>query len=577
MLLGPLWREVLLSVLAGTATAFAAIGLLGTSADLIARAALQPSIATLQVAIVGVRFFGISRAVLRYLERLVSHSVNFRLLARLRVWFYRRIEPLAPARLSSFSSGDLLQRAIGDIEILENFYVRVVAPPVSALLVTAGVGWFASLYQPLFGLVLTLGLLAGGGGLSILAYQLGKAGSRRWIISRARLNAAIVEGLQGMGDLTSFNHLGVWCGKLRELIQATSTAQRSLVWGNAVLNALMVWCTHLTLLAVVWLAVPLVSQNRLEGYSLAVLVVITLASFEVVTPLPQAAQLLQTSLAAAERLFALADEQADIHDPAQAVPPPQNANRLVVRGLTFHYPDQAEPALYDLNLELHTGTRIALVGTSGAGKTTLLNLLLRFWEYPCGSIQVDGVELSLLCVEDTRQLFTVISAVPYLFNATLRQNLLLANPAAGNAELVHAVQQAGLEAFVNNLPDGLDTWIGEHGQWLSGGERQRLAIARALLRPRPFVLLDEPSGSLDAHTERQVLNSIFNLFARSGVLWITHRLTAMEMMDEIIVLQDGRVIERGKHHRLLEAGGRYARMWQSQQRIVWDSPAELLL
>ncbi len=533
LLLSPLWRGVLLSVLAGAATSFAAVGLLGTSADLISRAALQPSIATLQIAIVGVRFFGIARAVLRYLERLISHSVNFRLLARLRVWFYRRIEPLAPARLSHYSSGDLLQRAVGDIETLENFYVRVVAPPVSALLVTAGVGWFASRYQPLLGVVLTMGLLMAGGVLSVLAYRLGKASSRRWISTRARLNAAVVEGLQGLGDLSAYGQVETFQGQLRELIEEARAAQRGLVWGNSVLSGLMVWCTHLTLLAVVWLAVPLVSQSRLDGFALAVLATITLASFEVVTPLPQAAHLLQTSLAAAERLFALADERAEIHPPAQPVPVPQHVKQLVVRGLTFHYPHQSQPALHDLNLELHAGRRIALVGASGAGKTTLLNLLLRFWAYPRGSIQVDGVELASLQVEDARRLFTVIAAAPYLFNAPLRQNLLLANPAASQTELRQALQLAELDAYVNSLPDGLDTWIGEHGQRMSGGERQRLAIARALLSDRPFVLLDEPSASLDAHTERQVLEHMFNLFEPRGVLWITHRLVDMGRMDEI--------------------------------------------
>ncbi|MEW6650723.1 MAG: thiol reductant ABC exporter subunit CydC, partial [Chloroflexota bacterium] len=516
------------------------------------------------------------RAVLRYLERLVSHSVNFRLLARLRVWFYRRVEPIAPARISFYQSGDLLQRAIGDIETLENFYVRVVAPPVSALLVVAGVGWFVNRYDPLLAIVLVLGLLLGGGILSMLAYWLGSAGSRRWIVVRARLNAAVVEGVQGLSDLTAYGQVETMRAQVHGLIRETSIAQRGLVWGNGALNGLMVWCTHLTLLAIIWLAVPLVSQARLDGTALAVLAMITLACFEAVTPLPQAAQLLQTSLTAAGRLFALADERAEISDPAQPAPAPLQPKRIVVSNLTFRYPDQPEPALRDLSLELSAGKRIALVGASGAGKTTLLNILLRFWEYADGSVQVDGVELKSLSGEDARQMFSVISAAPFLFNATLRQNLLLADPAAKKSDLLQALELAGLGTYLNTLPLGLDAWIGEHGQWMSGGERQRLAIARALLRQRTFVLLDEPSASLDALTERQVLDHIFTVFEQRGILWITHRLVGMERMDEIILLQNGKVTERGKHHRLLEAGGGYWRMWRSQQRILWDTPGDLL-
>ncbi|MFZ6019465.1 MAG: ABC transporter transmembrane domain-containing protein, partial [Chloroflexota bacterium] len=274
-LLKPFGGWVLVSVVLNAATVFAGIGLLGTSADLIARAALQPGIAALQVAIVGVRFFGIARAVLRYLERLVSHSVNFRLLAQLRVWFYSKIEPLSPARLQDYRSGDVLQRAIGDIETLENFYVRVLAPPLSAILVTAGMGWFIGLVDWRLGLVLAGGLLAGGGGLSLLAFWIGQRTGVEYVQHKARLNAEIVAVLQGMADIVAYSREEKEKEHLVSHLAVTSQAQRKLVLGNGIINGLMTVLTSLTLVIVLSIGTQLVGNGSLEGYRLAVLAMLT--------------------------------------------------------------------------------------------------------------------------------------------------------------------------------------------------------------------------------------------------------------------------------------------------------------
>lgn len=576
--LRPFWGWVVLSVILSAATVFAGIGLLGTSADLIARAALQPGIAALQVSIVGVRFFGISRAILRYLERLVSHSVNFRLLAQLRVWFYKRLEPLSPARLQDYRSGDVLQRAIGDIETLENFYVRVLAPPLSAILVTAGMGWFVGQVDWRLGFVLAGGLLAGGAGISLLAFWIGQKAGAVYVQYKAQLNSEMVSVIQGITDLIAYSQELIVKQRVEHLLEVTSRSQRRLVLGNGLVNGLMVALTNLTLVLVLWFAIPLVEGGALEGYRLAVLAVLTLASFEAVNSLPQAAQLLRGNVESATRLFELSDQTPAVVEPVQSVKVPESQTpHLSINHLTFRYADRSMPTLNDVSLSLTPPKKIAIVGESGAGKSTIIQLLLRYWEYEKGEILLNGVNYKNLDSRDIRRFFGVVSATPYLFSATLRQNLLIARPDADEQQLLRIIERVGLKNWLDSLPNGLDTWVGEHGQLMSGGERQRLAAGRAFLSNAPFICLDEPTTGLDSLSELQLMRTLFNLFRDRGVLWVTHRLIDMEQMDEIIVLQAGQVVERGKHNRLLAAGGIYAGLWQAQQRILWNAGPQLLV
>ncbi len=574
----PFWGWVAFSVLLNAATVFAGIGLLGTSADLIARAALQPGIAPLQVSIVGVRFFGIARAVLRYLERLVSHSVNFRLLAQLRVWFYSQLEPLAPARLQDYRSGDVLQRAIGDVEALENFYVRVIAPPLSAILVTAGMGWFVGLVDWRLGLVLAGGLLTGGAGLSLLAYWIGQKYGSVFVQQKAHLNTEMVAIIQGISDIVAYSREENIRDHVTSSLKTVSFYQRRFVLGSAVVNGLMTFSTHLTLVLVLWIAIPLVNGGMLEGYRLAVLAMLTLASFEAVNSLPQAAQLLRGNLESAQRLFEITDQPPAVVEPISPVEIREVQNpRLEIHKLTFAYPGCENPVIRDFDLTLSAGKKIAIVGGSGAGKSTLIHLVLRHWDYDKGEILLNKVEFKNLHSSQIRKFFGVVSAAPYLFSATVRHNLLIARPNANEQELNRAIQLAGLSEWLSALPNGLETWIGEHGQFLSGGERQRLAVARAFLSEAPFILLDEPTAGLDSLNEIQLIRTVFELFQERGILWVSHRLIEMQQMDEIIVLQTGRVVERGNHYRLLEAGGVYAALWQAQQRVLWSAGPQLLI
>ena len=555
---------VILSVLLGASTVASSVALMGTSAYLISAAALRPSIAALEVAIGGVRFFGLARGVLRYLERLASHNANFRLLARLRVWFYRAVEPLAPARLADYRAGDLLTRAVEDINTLEDFFVRALAPPAAAALVLVGVCWFTIGYAPSSALALGGAFLLAGLAAPLLLLALSRAPARRQVALRASLNALLTDGIQGLADTLAFGAEGEQQARLNDLNAELAALERRQAWIAGLSAALMSLFSHGGAWAVLVLAIPLVAAGRLEGVMLAVLALAAQASFEAAAPLPQSALTFESSLAAGRRLFEIAEDQAAVVIPPVPITLPP-ATRLEVRGLRFRYAPDDPPALDGLDLDLAPGRSVALVGPSGAGKTTLMRLLLRLWDYSEGQIRLGGADLRCLDPEAVRSRFAVVAQNPYIFDATIEENLRLARPWATQDELLGSLEAAHLADFVSRLPQGLNTWVGEHGLRLSGGERQRLALARALLQDAPILLLDEPVAHLDALTARAVLEAILASARGRSLLLCTHSLILLEQVDEICVLRGGRIVERGDFGSLLVHKGLLYSYFQIQQ------------
>ncbi len=571
---------------------------MGASAYIVSAAALHPSIADLQVAIVAVRFFGIARGLFRYLERTTFHQATFRLLARLRVWFYAALEPLAPARLLRYRSGDLLARMQEDIESLENFYVRVLAPSLVAAGIALCVAFFLWRFDPPLALSVLLLQALAGIGLPLLVRRLSAAPGREQVLQRAALNASLVDAVQGMPDLLAAGQQVRQLRRLEATGQALAGAQRRLAALNAWQNALLGLLANLALWVVLVLATPLVSAGTLPGVYLAVLALVALTSFEAIAPLPLAAGYLEGNLQAARRLLEIVDAPPEVSDPLHPLPlvvaapaPPDRQARTVlleVRDLRFRYPpawqlsgtaslkDSIEPfesgpgALDGLDFSLRLGESVAIIGPSGVGKSTLVNLLLRFWEYREGQILLDGQDLRCYLPEDVRRAISVVSQNTYLFSASVRENLLVARPGASPDEVVQAARGAQIHEFIESLPQGYDTWIGEQGVRLSAGERQRLAIARALLKNAPLLVLDEATANLDALTERQVLEALQELAAGRATLVLTHRLVGLEAMHEILVLDRGRVVERGRQGDLLGSSGLYRRMWDLQNQALSD-------
>jgi ATP-binding cassette subfamily C protein CydCD len=572
------WHLVALSVLLGALTIGASVALMGASAWLISMAALHPSVADLGVSVVGVRFFGITRGVFRYLERLVSHNVTFRLLARLRAWFYEKLEPLAPARLMEFRAGDLLTRIISDVGALENFYVRVVSPPLTALLVGLFTSLFLASHDPALGLTLAGFFLLEGFLLPLLAQTLSRRPGADLVTRRADLQSQLVDNLQGLPDLLAYGRGPDRLERVQSIGMDYGRAQRRMGLIAGLQSGFSTLLTNLGMWIVLALTIPLVVSGELTGVMLAPLTLLTLASFEAVTPLPLAAQMWNSSREAARRLFDVVDTTPVISEqPALSVAeglsviseqPPITNYKLQITDLTFAYPNTSSPALDGVTFNLRPLISIAIVGPSGAGKSTLVSLLARFWEYESGEIRLGGQSLRLLDPAQVRARFAVVSQNSYFFNTSIRENLRLGRPKMTEEEMVAAARAAQIHEFVAALPKGYDTFIGEQGLRLSGGERQRLAIARALLKDAPILILDEPTANLDPLTEKDVLATLFDLMRGRTSLLITHRLVGLESMNEILVMDRGRIVERGFHADLLEAGGLYRRLWDLQNRII---------
>ncbi len=581
-LLMRLWDEMksqlkwmVLATFLGVLTVGCGIGLLTFSGYLLSQAALHPSLASLAVAMLGVRVFGVLRGVFRYLERLVSHDVTFRLLAQFRLRFYQALEPLAPARLMArtaitsmeSTSGDLLSRFVADVEMLQELYVRAISPPIVALIIGVIMWIVLGAYNVLFVLTLLTFFLLAGIGVPLLIYGMSRRLERRIVQVRAAFNTSLVDSIQGIADLLAFDQADAQ----QERVENLNRQLVRLQGGRAFISGLREMLDLLLTDGCVWVmllvAISLVRSGQLNGVYLAFIVLAALSSFEAVRPLANAAQQFGGCIEAARRLFAVIDVPPAVYDPENAASIPTTYD-LTVRHLSFRYNEQAPLVLNEVNFTVLQGHCLAIVGPSGAGKSTLANLLLRFWDYEHGSILLGGHELKTLRQQDIHQCISVIEQKTHLFNATVRENLLLACPEASNEEIELATRQASLHDFIQSLPQGYDTLIGEQGFKLSGGERQRLAIARAILKDAPFLLLDEPTAHLDASTEEDIIHSLRTFMQGRTTIIITHRLIGLDMADEILVMQDGRIQERGAHHELVQAEGLYWKLWTMQNQVL---------
>ena len=562
---------VALAILLGSIMIASNILLLGMAAYLIAAAALGPLLAILTIPIYIVRLMSVSRAGSRYAERVVSHNVTFRLLAQLRTWVYRRLEPLAPAYLHKQRSGDMLTRIVADVDELQNVYLRIVSPIIVAIIISLLTFALFSIFSPVLAWDAVAFLIITGCGVPLLSGILTRGLGKRQLAIRGELNAQIVDGIQGVQDLLAYGQADTQLRSVATLEKKLDQIQQRMAVIAGLQQALNDLLMNLALWSLLILAIPLVVAKAIAGVYLAFLALVILASFEAVQPLAEAFQKLGHSVAAGERLFKVTDTNPQVQEPVAPLPVPSNTPgrfSLEFDHVHFAYQSDEGQVVHDISFEVSTGKRIAIVGASGAGKSTLVNLALRFWDPDKGTIRLNGYDIRQYALGDLRGLIGVVSQDTYLFNDSMRGNLLLARPEASDSEIEQALEQAQLTAFIQQLPRGLATWVGEQGLRLSGGERQRLAIARALLKDAPLLVLDEATANLDPMTEHTLLDALDMLMQGRTTLVITHRLVRMERMDEILVLDEGSIRERGTHEQLLRSGGLYQQMVQLQEGIL---------
>jgi ATP-binding cassette, subfamily C, bacterial CydC len=526
-----------LAALLGVLTILFGVGLMGTAGYLISRAAERPAILSLTAAIVGVRFFGLARPLARYLERLASHDVALRSLGRARARVYEKIEPLSPAQLEDTRRGDLLSRFVADVDSLQNLYLRGLEPLLIALIAGSASVLLAALFLPAAALVLAIGLLLGG----VLVPASAAALSRRVVSStaeaRGALSAELVETLAGSAELAAF---GLERDRLRTFRRTDARLVRiarraSLSDGTG--DALRLLVTGATIVGVLAVTVSAHAEGRLDRVLIALLALLSLAAFEAVQPLTEAFRELGATLAAGRRILELTDCEPRIVDPDDPLRAPAAPFSIVLENVRARYGPGERPALDGFSLKLDPGRRVVLLGRSGTGKTTVVRLLLRFIDPERGRVTLAGEDLRRYRQEDVRRMIAVAGQDAHLFSASIRDNLELARPDATEGELLDALRSARILDWVQSLPNGLDTLVGEEGRELSGGERQRVVLARALLTKAPVLVLDEPTAHLDPPTAKRLIEDVFANAGERCVLLITHRPEGIELADEVVVLR----------------------------------------
>jgi thiol reductant ABC exporter CydC subunit len=565
----PAAGRLALATLLGAGALAAAIGLIATSAWLISRSAQRPQESAIAIAIVGVQFFALSRGLCRYAERVIGHDAAFRVLSDLRVNVYERLERLAPLGLPVFGSGDLLARLIGDIDSLQDLLLRVVPPFAIALLAgvaTVGLVWWM---LPAAGLILLVALLVAGTLVPWLTGTLAARTEARQAAARGELTASVVDLIEGAPELAvngaTAEQLGRAMAADTEVTQLAGAAAHTAGIGQGLTSL----CVGLAMWGALAVGVSAVHAGHLEGVLLAGLALIPLVAFELVTPLPGSAQTLQRVRRAAARVFEVMETPPPVAEPAHPAALVSGPHALKVRALRYSYPGQTHRALDGVDLDLSPGRRVAVVGPSGAGKSTLAAVLLRFLSYDeGGSITLDGVELAELDGDATRRVVGLVAQDAHVFDSTLEENLRLARRGATESELEDALGAARLLGWIRELPAGLQTEVGERGARMSGGQRQRLAIARALLADFGVLILDEPGEHLDTQTADAIVADLLTITEDRTTLLITHRLTGLEDVDEVLMLDHGRVHERGTHGELVGLGGRYAELWRRERSFI---------
>ena len=565
ILFRPYLGWILLGILVSTMTLFANVALMAISGWFITAMALAGAAGVSMnyftpAAII--RATAIIRTGGRYLERLVTHEATFRLLAQLRVWFYRHLEPQVPIVFETHRSGDLLSLIRADIDTLDNLYVRVLVPVSVALIGIITLTLVMSVYDAQLALILLSMLLLAGLALPVWIGRLGQKPGKQVIDTSSALRTSVVDGVQGMAELTV-------CGATEEVARKVAETSRQLIQAQEKMSHVagfsqtgMLLISNLTLWAVMLVAIPLTVAGSIEPQELAMLALFTMAAFESVMPLPEAFRMLGLTRASANRLFDLVNQVPVIREPTEG---------KVISGLfdiqfdavDFRYSEKTPQVLKNINLNLTPGIRMGVVGPTGSGKSTLIQLLLRFREPENGEIRLSDTSLSEFNGEDIREKIAVVPQKVYLFNTTIRDNLKVANPDANAEMLEKACRVAQIHDFIISQPDGYDTWVGETGIKLSGGQARRIAIARALLRDFQLLVLDEPGEGLDMATQQAMMESLYDHLGDRGLLIITHQSVGLDRLDEIVVLENGRIVERGDFKSLLRTNGRFTDLMNS--------------
>ncbi|EOW3938806.1 heme ABC transporter ATP-binding protein/permease CydC [Vibrio parahaemolyticus] len=558
------WFGLSLGMLLAFLTLAASIGLLTLSGWFISAAA----VAGLTVARetfnymlpgAGVRGAAMARTAGRWGERVVSHNATFKLLTDLRIFFFKKLAPLIPGRVSTMRDADLLNRLVADVDAMDHVYLRLVSPVIigifGILSLTAVLAFFDWHLALLLGSILTIMLLV----WPVLFYKLGKNNGEHLTHNKAQLRVATLDWLQGYSELSIFGAEERYRNLIREKQKQLLSNQFVNANLTGMASGLLMLVNGLTLVVMLWFAADGVGGRAPDPW-IALFAFATMASFEILMPIAGAFQYLGQTLTSARRLNEVILAEPDVVFPEQSKREEKPLD-IEFDNIDFAYPDGQQKVLKDLSLSLPLGSKTAIVGQTGSGKSTLIQLLCRYWDVNQGEVRIGGASLKDWGESDLRSAITVVSQRVDVLNGTLRDNLLMASPNATDEQLAEILTKVELGALLEE--PGLDAWLGDGGRQLSGGEKRRIGIARALLRDAPILLLDEPTEGLDKRTEQKIMALFNEYFANKTVVFITHRLIELENMDNICLMEQGEIIEQGDHQTLLAQHGRYYQLLQS--------------
>jgi ATP-binding cassette subfamily C protein CydCD len=560
-LVRPWWWEVLLVFGLGPLQAGAQVVLGVVSALLVAQVVAGGNLTPW---LLGLAVLVPASAVFRWMDSWISHDLAYRLLAELRIRLYELLDPLAPAYLVRRRTGDLVSALLGDVELIELFYAHTVSPLFVAVLVPGSVLIALAFLAPPLALVLVPFLV----GVALTPLLAARQSSRLGTELRhatGEVTAHAVDSLQGLRTIAAFDYGQARAEEIASRSRQLAELKREFLRWQAVQNAVIEGLMGMGALVVMAAGVQLVNLGELARTALPLATLLAAASFTPVITIVTVAKELHQTLGAARRFFEVEDEPVAVRDGPRALAAPSSASASAgFEGVTFAYGRRERPALSGVSLDLPRGRTTALVGRSGAGKTTAAHLLLRFWDPQEGRVHIDGDDVRDVKLDDLRGVIALVAQDTYLFNTTLRENIRLGRPGAADEEVLEAARAANVDEFAQALPDGYDTAVGERGVQLSGGQRQRVSIARALLKDAPILVLDEATSHLDAVSEAQVRQALDRLSRGRTTLVIAHRLSTIREADQIVVLDDGQVVERGTHAELVALDGLYSHLIASQ-------------
>ncbi|MFH8678037.1 thiol reductant ABC exporter subunit CydC [Streptomyces lydicus] len=538
----PYWRRLLPAALASAGSELSAAALTATAGWLITRAAEQPPLASVSVAIVAVRALALARGALRYGDRLLGHDGVLRAVAGFRIRVYEALVPLAPAGTPAFRGGDLLTRLVDDVDAVQDLLLRVLIPVAAGCAVAAAGTATAMVLLPTAAALLGPLLAVAGLVVPALVLRLSHRAGRAEKTARAELAAALLDVTQGAADLVAYGAQGRAHERARRASARIAALERRQALTTSLASAVVLLLQGAATAGVTWLALRGHAAGALPAVHLTVLAVLALVSFEALAPLPAAARHLAEVRASARRLADLFDTPPPVTDPPAPVPLPTGEPLGVeITDLRVRHRPGGPPVLDGVSLRLPPGHRVVLRGASGSGKSTLLAALLRFVPYEAGSIRVGGRELRDCAAADVRRVITGMTQDAHVFHTTIRANLVLARPGATDADLREVARRARLLDWIESLPDGWDTLLGGDGATMSGGQRGRLLLARALLADPPVLVLDEPTEGLDPETAAAVLADILDATRGRTTLLVTHERSGLAAADEVVTLDRGRI------------------------------------